>query len=173
MKWLGYTSKHNSWVAQELCNCDELIHDFEDSQLKKIFGATKANNGIAYAVFIRDHKELQLVQANDMLKKWPQPLIKFLEEKIEFEMPRRQVHFIDNIEVNVEKVVGKPTKILGCTDRDELKYWCEYTLVDRTVARKIVSGREANISFPEIIVSYLETKIDFNAAGNDFDFRRK
>jgi len=54
----------------------------------------------------------------------------------------------------------------GCTDRgDKISYWCEWNLNDGGVSREIVPGHEAYILFPEIVISFLESKFDFGQVG--------
>jgi len=113
LKWFGYPSTENSWVPYRLCDCDELIHDFEISGLVQIFGAAKVANAIQYAVRDRDNVDFKLVPRIEMLEKWSQQFFQFLEKRIEFAVPCRHVHFVDNIVVNVENIVGKPSQILG------------------------------------------------------------
>lgn len=38
IKWLGYPATENTWVPKEDTNCDDLIMEFEKSQLVTIYG---------------------------------------------------------------------------------------------------------------------------------------
>lgn len=112
MQWVGYPEK--TWVPENLCNCDDLIRDFEISSLNGIIGAGKAANIVTYAVNVHSNVNFELALTNEMLEKWPQQLIDFLESRIEFDIPDPSPSSIDNVEFNVNIVAaGKPTSILG------------------------------------------------------------
>lgn len=49
----------------------------------------------------------------------------------------------------------------GCTDAGgNLQYWCKWEQNGEIVSQKVVPAREAHVNFPEIVVSFLETKFD-------------
>lgn len=56
--------------------------------------------------------------------------------------------------------------LLGCTDYGEqISYWCEWVN-----ARKIIQALEAHVLCPELVISFLETKLDnLNGAPLCFD----
>lgn len=98
----------------EQCNCDELIEQFETSQLIAIVGAVRKDDGFFYAVKTRDTTNIQLFSTNRMLKFWAKPLINYLENLSVFRMPRALVHFIDDIAIDrTTGEVGRPSEILG------------------------------------------------------------
>lgn len=98
----------------EKCTCDDLIHDFELVQLIGIVGAKKTNDIVEYAIRTRENSSIRLVPTHDMLVHWSKPLINFLENNVDFQVPQTTVHFNDNVEFGNENH-EHPTQVLGTT----------------------------------------------------------
>lgn len=54
-----------------------------------------------------------LISSRDVIAKWPQELIAYLESQIVFKAPTRMVSFFDEVELNQNHIIGQPTNILG------------------------------------------------------------
>lgn len=122
-------------------------------------GVIRSDNGIKFAVIYSDHREIKVMTTDEILRKFPEKLIKFLEDEIVFSLPRRSVHFVNNIRLRPIKD-NEPLQVIACTNQGDgaMKYLC--TLQNNV--ETIVSSNDAVKQFPKLIIDFLETKIDFN-----------
>lgn len=111
-------------------------------------------------------------------------------------MPAQTAFLQDEIELNQDKIIGPPSKVLGkflnnsfiqlfqfdlnvnfvqftaCSNYgDRISYWCEWASNDEKI-RKIIPSKQARVLCPSLIVSYLETKFDF-LSGQPLRFERE
>lgn len=49
--------------------------------------------------------------SEEVFKKWPVHLLKYLEQRMEFNMAQRTVHFPEFVEVNIQNILGQPLVI--------------------------------------------------------------
>lgn len=116
IKWLGYPESQNSWTFAELCNCSELINEYEFSNWEAIIGAGQTDLGLKYAIKSKCFFAFDLVASRDVIARWPQELISYLEEQIIFKPPPqmpKSVQFLDEVVINPNNIFGRPSNILG------------------------------------------------------------
>jgi len=101
LKWNGYVDKYNTWEPEENLDCKDLINDFEQKERKKkeklvcvkipikkipqkIMNATNSSGQLEFSMKWRGIKETELIPAKEANLKWPQIVIKFYEERLEW-----------------------------------------------------------------------------------------
>lgn len=104
-----------------------------------------------------DFREIEVMDTGEIVRKFPEKLVQYLETKMVFSPPRRSVHF-DN-EIGLQRI-DEPLEVIACTDHGDgtIKYLCAVQNNTKT----IVSSNDAVHKFPGLIVDFLESKIDIN-----------
>lgn len=146
-------------------------------------GLARTPNGMNYAATVRVRSgPFEMFTSNEIAQQWPVKLIEYLKSRIHFIMPLSKTDAV-TIELNPGHNKGLPSEILGkyhllllsskyillisssniilyfqgCTNvGGALKYWCKWTMN----GEKVVPSGEAKKKFPQMIIEFLESKID-------------
>lgn len=107
MKWLICGTEFQ--VDESETECAELIHEFEVSRFVSIIGISKSN-GIQYAIKLKGESEIKLIGhiISIIISS-----IHFLETRLRFEQSPPSVNFNDEVEKNLQNMVGPPAMVLG------------------------------------------------------------
>lgn len=84
LKWLGYTSRYNTWEPEGNMSCDELLNEFNVSRGRKVLGVSKKNLEIFYLISVLDSNDPVCVSSLEARIFWTPLLINFWLSKLEF-----------------------------------------------------------------------------------------
>lgn len=99
IEWNGYDGKNNTWEPEENLDCEDLINKFKEKEKivrggrdkipimkipQKIVDVTNSSGQLEFSMKFRGIKETKLIPASEANLKWPQIVIKYYEERIEW-----------------------------------------------------------------------------------------
>lgn len=100
VKWIGWPSESNSWVAAQDMNCPALIDEFEKEnpsqnyqnldpfkrgyQAEKLIRATIQDGNVMYLVKFHEKENPELISTNIARICIPQQVIEYYQDKIEW-----------------------------------------------------------------------------------------
>lgn len=102
-----------------------------------------------------DSNEPETLASNEVKAKWPHLLVKFFEKKMKFSMQTNPVEVIEVFESIGPIDCGPPVRILGCTDKGGLQYWCEWD----SKRRKLISSQHAQLAENVQLMNFFEDKL--------------
>lgn len=115
---------------------------------KRLGAGIDVNNDIKYIVKYRD-VGIKEVLNTKVLDLWPQMAKNIWEKRIQFETSRLPT-LNESGEMRTDEAVGKPVKVIGCTDINGLQYLCEWqngatkllpaALTNAGIALKFIEG---------------------------------
>lgn len=131
IKWMNFPSTENTWEPLANMDCQELIDEFEENRMiiigRLIFkfaficsffdrtfssGTKMSENGREYLIRFNDGK-IDFIASNVVKQKYPNRLVNFLENRIEFIKLRQTTSAHFPITLNSFDVVGEtPSEIL-------------------------------------------------------------
>lgn len=102
-----------------------------------------------YAMLRRNGK-IEMITSTSLFEKFPEALISFLENQIQFESPQPQLFTNENDDF---------TYVSGCTDQSG---GCVKYLLSRNNVQffGVIKSHVAAERMPDLVVQYLESKID-------------
>lgn len=111
------------------------------------------SDGVAYALFAQS--KIKMVLSSELLAKFPETLVKFLEDAIVFSWPSQRGHHVDINNMN------NAAYISACTNQgnEGLKYLLS---VDGNQFVRVMSTNFALEHAADLLVAFLESKLDFN-----------
>lgn len=111
----------------------------------------------------RGEREINFIRNHEAIEKWADAILDYLESHIVFKMLRNGEKNNLLPELNKAIINGVPDAALEATDLKGIQYMCEWTNIN---GRKLMKGKEN----PEIVIAFLETKIDFDLVFNSENY---
>lgn len=111
-----------------------------------------SSSGIDYA--LHEKSKIKLMASNELLSKYPEALVTFLESQVEFIWPQRDINVVAN------NVLNNRVYVSACTNQGVLQGLKYLLSQNATQFVRVIPSRLAIEQVPNIVIEFLESKLD-------------